>query len=363
MKHVLYGAEISYFTGKARSYLRWKGIDFEERPADRAFFKEVCLPRLGRPIIPVLITPEDEAIQDTTLITDHFEEAVPEPTFTPSKPVQLLVARLLELYADDWLLLPAMHYRWNYDADVTMLEFGMNLAPEAPLEQQREAGIKAAGPFAGSLPALGVHEHNQEAIETSFLALLGELDAHFRQHPFLLGGRPSLADFAFIGPFYAHLFRDATSGALMRREALTVARWVERMMAPSGQALGTFLPDDEIAPTLEPILKRMMREHMPCLADTQGAMEAWKQGHTGEPPPRAVGMHDFELEGVTAPRAIRTYGSWLHQRARSVYDAMADDDRARADALLDRCGGALFAQTTIDVPLRLDNCHLQWQES
>ena len=31
--YTLYGAEVSYFTGKARAYLDWRGADYEEKPA------------------------------------------------------------------------------------------------------------------------------------------------------------------------------------------------------------------------------------------------------------------------------------------------------------------------------------------
>jgi len=59
-KHILYGGELSYFTGKARAYLRWKGVDFEERPATTKIYQEIIVPRVGYAMIPLLITPEDK---------------------------------------------------------------------------------------------------------------------------------------------------------------------------------------------------------------------------------------------------------------------------------------------------------------
>lgn len=38
--YLLYGSEMSYFSGKARAYLRWKGIDFEERNSDEKFYNQ-----------------------------------------------------------------------------------------------------------------------------------------------------------------------------------------------------------------------------------------------------------------------------------------------------------------------------------
>lgn len=72
--YLLDGSEMFYFSGKARAYLRWKGIDFEERNSDEKFYNEVCIPRIGYPMIPLVITPDDQTIQNTTLIMDYFEQ-------------------------------------------------------------------------------------------------------------------------------------------------------------------------------------------------------------------------------------------------------------------------------------------------
>ena len=85
------------------------------------------------------------------------------------------------------------------------------------------------------------------AIEQSYRRLLGELDAHFRDHDFLFGGRPSIGDFGLIGPMYAHLYRDPYPGKLMRETAPNVAAWVERMQSPE-PVDGDFLADDGFPP-------------------------------------------------------------------------------------------------------------------
>jgi hypothetical protein len=46
----------------------------------------------------------------------------------------------------------------------------------------------------------------------------------------MLGGRPTLADFAMMGPLYAHLFRDPVPGKLVRTRAPLVGSWIERVM-------------------------------------------------------------------------------------------------------------------------------------
>ncbi|MEM9817290.1 MAG: hypothetical protein AAF827_12930 [Cyanobacteria bacterium P01_D01_bin.6] len=77
------------------------------------------------------------------------------------------MARLIELYADEWLLIPAMHYRWEYDADAIITEFDLNMMPGMSVEEQRKAEEDLAFAFSGSGPILGIHEHTKAAVEQS----------------------------------------------------------------------------------------------------------------------------------------------------------------------------------------------------
>ena len=57
----LIGHEFSLYSGKARAYLRHKQIPFVESstPEDRALINE----RVGRRVIPVVITPDGDCVQ------------------------------------------------------------------------------------------------------------------------------------------------------------------------------------------------------------------------------------------------------------------------------------------------------------
>ena len=66
------------------------------------------------------------------------------------------------------------------------------------------------------LPVLGVTAETAPAIEASYEALLGILEQHFASHPYLLGGRPSIADFGLMAPLFAHLSRDPVPSNLMK---------------------------------------------------------------------------------------------------------------------------------------------------
>lgn len=203
-RYTLYGGEISYFTGKLRAYLRWKGIAHEEVQAEARVYREIIVPRVGFPVIPVLETPAGETLQDTTDIIDELERRTAGPAVYPSTPLQRLVALLLEVYGDEWLVIPAMHYRWHHNREWAIREFGALNAPDATAEEQYAIGAKRAEPFAHAAVLLGAQPHMHEAIETSYEALLRELDTHFAALPYLLGTRPSIGDLGLVGPLYAH---------------------------------------------------------------------------------------------------------------------------------------------------------------
>jgi len=113
----LLGAPLSLYSGKARGYLRWKNVPYREVLSTREVYETQILPRLGYGMVPVLITPDGETVQDTTDIIDYLEAHQPGPSVYPQGPVQKLAALIFELFGDEWLLIAAMHYRWAYNED------------------------------------------------------------------------------------------------------------------------------------------------------------------------------------------------------------------------------------------------------
>lgn len=337
--YTLYGGDISYYTGKALSYLRYKGIPFDYLQATRDVYKEVIVPSVGWPVIPVVRTPEGDILQDTSDIIDQLEVRFPDQPIFPAGPRQRVIALLLEVYGDEWLKLPAMHYRWNHNLDWIIREFGRLSAPQLDEAGQREVGERTCRPFRGSLPMLGVTENTFHAVEASYEALLGELDAHFAQHDFLFGSRPSIGDYGLIGPLYAHQYRDPASGALMDRLAPHLVKWVLRMMTPEPLS-GEFLADDEVPETIVPIVRRMMRELQPVALDTMTAVAQWASEHPDEMElPRGIGMHTFTLEAglpgeAREQRAILPFLQWMWQRPLDAYAALDTEAQAAVNVWL-----------------------------
>jgi glutathione S-transferase len=339
-KHILYGAEFSLYSGKARCYLRYKQIPFDEVLSSLSVYKETIIPNTGVRFIPVVKTPAGCYLQDTSHIIDSLEKSFPMHSVMPDTPNQRLAALLLELYGDEWLLMPAMHYRWNFDNFPFIFdEFGRSLFPRWPGFVRRILGKRIGARFRGFLPMLGITDANRSALEAWYEKdFLKALDRHFEDHDFLFGGRPSIGDFGLIGPLYAHLYRDPYPGSLMRREAPNVAAWVERMLQPT-EPYGEWLADDEVPETLTPIFERMFAEHWPVLTATAARLEQWATENKGPEVPRKIGEHRFSIGGIEESRAVLPGSLWKMQRPLDCYASLSDNVKQQADAFLERVGG------------------------
>lgn len=335
-----HAAEISYFSAKVRPALRAKGIHYLEVVPD---YRGVILPRTGYSFIPIVITPEDETWQDTSTILDNLEAREPTPALYPTTPVQRTIAYLIELYADEFMILPAMHYRWSFPESVAKAR-----ADFAAMSPEPAAATKFATRMQGTLPFLGVTPATIPAVEAHLRDLLDALSAHFAVHPYLLGDRMSLADCALMGPLYAHLYLDAVPGRLLRETAPAVGNWIERMNRPDPdvQAAATWLPDDALAPTLQPILRLIGSDALPLVLAGVAAFEEWVDGQPADlvEPPRGVGGHATTLRGVPMDRFTSSYTSWMVQRPLDAYRALDAAGRAAVDHAVAGTGcEALFA--------------------
>jgi glutathione S-transferase len=342
----LYGSEVSYFTGKVRPAFRIKRVPHVEVLATPRVYREVIRARTGLQFIPVVVTPEDDAWQDTSDILDRLEERFPEPALVPATPAQRIAAFLWELYSDEFLILPAMHYRWNFADSIAKAR-----ADFASTNGDPVAAGKFADRMSGVLPGIGVLLETVPAIEAHLAELLADLERHFATHPYLLGGRPSIADCALIGPFYAHLYLDAAPGRLLREVAPLTCHWIERMNHPDPDEGGAWLDDDALAETLRPILARIGADASAYVLDTVRAYESWADTRPADAtePPRATGFHQTTLRGVEFGRYTSPYTLWMLQRVTDSYRALTAAEKASVDRA--------FAGTGCDAFFRYEPRH------
>ena len=99
----IHGIELSPYSVKVRSYFRYKGIPHRWIPrsldADGEYQKYQKLP-----LVPLVVTPDNKGIQDSTPIIEYVEAGHPEPSIHPADPAVKFVSALLEEFGDERLL-------------------------------------------------------------------------------------------------------------------------------------------------------------------------------------------------------------------------------------------------------------------
>lgn len=353
----LYGMSHSLYTGKARSYLIKQHADFEEVSAGHPEFREHVMPQIGRWIIPVLQAADGTVIQDGSAIIDWYEshESPRLPAY-PQTPRQRIVALIFELFGGEGLVRPAMHYRWNFDADNKAFiedQFGLFAMPHLPVAERASIIENATGRMRQAGRNFGVVPDTFAAIEAAYLELLDELNAHFSRYPYLLGGAPTIGDYGLIAPLYAHLGRDPHPAQLMQQRAPAVYRWTERMNA-SGADVPEFVDraevlfaGDEIPDTLQVLLTRVAKDYLPEIAAFIGFQNDWLAQQSdiqpgdpvgGERLQRGIGMCDFDWRGHNIQAAVMPYRTYLLQRVQDAFDALPTPDQASVVTLLQGAG-------------------------
>src|SRR5262249_6997551 len=250
-------------------------------------------------------------------------------------PVQRLVCYLVELYADEFLILPGLHYRWSFPESETRARQDFAIMTGDPRRANRFADqVKTFAQLIGVRPETG------PAIEAHTRELLASLEAIFETQRYLLGGRPSLADCALMGPLYAHLYMDAVPARLLRETAPLTCQWIERMNHPDPDGFGAWLAGDAPAPPLRRLLELIGRDAIPLVLDTVRACDAWADGATpgAEELPRGVGMHRTALRGVDFERFTLSYTLWMVQRVQAAHMALDVGGRTAVRSVLTGTG-------------------------
>lgn len=322
----LYGAELSPYSVKVRSYLRFKALPFEW--LQRSVARQEEFSRYAKqPLVPVLVDADDTALQDSTPMIEALEREFAEPSLTPGDPALAFVAALLEDYADEWLNKAMFHYRWTYPEDQEsasrrIVEFLFE-GVEAPEGMQESVRAR----MTGRLHHVGSSTETAPIIEGSFNRALTLVDRLLGKRPYLFGGRPSLADFGLACQF-GQLLSDPTPGAIMRGQAPNVVRWIERMENPKIE--GEFATLAGVRDVLGELLR----------VEVAGAYLAWASANA-----QAVAN---DARGVSVDIAGHIF---TQKPQRYAAKALAELKRKRA-AVDDTALAALLEETGCDAHLR-----------
>jgi glutathione S-transferase len=320
----VYGSKISYFTGKLEGYLRYKEIPYEFLPMT-PWVRARVGKHTGTTQMPAVELPDGRWLTDTTPTIAWLETQHGGPAVIPPEPVQGFFAGLLEDFADEWLWRPALHYRWSYRGDALLLSRRIvdEMMPRVPLPgavkrwgirlRQRTRYVRGDG----ITPATRAH------VEGVYLRTLDALGAVFASRPYLLGERPTLADFGFFASLFRHFGLDPTPAALMLERAPAVFEWTARLWnARASRVCGPLvagIPDD-----LAPLLREIGGAYLPYLAANA---EAWRA---------RVRHFDLALPGVRYRLPVSRYRVWcleqLQRHARALAPAAREAVQKRLEA-------------------------------
>jgi len=259
--YLIYGSKPSPYSVKVRAYFRYKRIPHNW--IIRGYETNQDFKKLAKiAIVPLVVTPEKKVIQDSTPIIQLMESRFQERSIIPKEEHTAFIARLLEEYADEWLVKPMFHSRWKYEED------------------QWDAAMRIAEPFlpswANKIPIFNRLAHKQVAsiirkrqinrlwvtssntntesqIEESFVDFLEHAEQHLQSRPYFFGLRPSIADFGIYGQLY-QAWSDPTLKKVIESSYAKTLEWINLMQHPDDK--GDFEPWENLKQTLMPILTK-----------------------------------------------------------------------------------------------------------
>ena len=357
----LWGPISSFYSGKARAYLIKKGLRFcDLNPSHPRYVAEV-VPRIGHFALPVVEFSDGRLIQDSTEIILHFEGQGLAPALIPETPLQNAVAWVLGCFGSEAMWKLGLHYRWTYlEQHRKFIEdaFGRPLSLARTWAGRQADALPLMAQFAGKLTELGVNESTIPGMEVGYEVLLDRMNEHFFHFPYLMGSLPTLADFGFIAPFFAHLSRDPYPSNHMKLRAPNVFRWTERMLeqgfadAEFPDLMPEFLPGDVVPETTVAVLEVLFQEFSAEFIAMMASFNGWCAAHPHAPagtviqaPNEAGTTHpstswiEFDVRGVRHRRRDSVDIVYHLQRVYDVIDALDVEARAGFDAIIARTGG------------------------
>jgi glutathione S-transferase len=260
----VYGMSQSYFTRKLTGYLDYKGIPYLLR---RFVGGNREARDMGWPgAMPVVKTPDGQFMWDTTAMIHHLESRFPEPTVLPNGSVLGFINYVLEDALDEWFYRPAVGSRWFYEENHRV--GGWELARDATHELRLScddayAVVKAH--VTATCEPFGVTAGNidlwiGEILRPWFRAL----GAHLSAQPFLLGGRPALADFALFGGNAAHFINDPLCRRWVDGDAPPIVVHTHTLMEPEDAQFTDWMTD--VPDTMIAILTQLGRSYLPWVS-------------------------------------------------------------------------------------------------
>lgn len=328
----IFQTQMSPYSHKVMTYMNYKGIPYKRIHANQMDISW-AINNVGQSIVPALITPNDQIMQDSTPILEYFEKQYPQPAAIPNSPLLSFLMWLLEDFADEYLQRLQMHTRWgnNLNIQTASHKISRNFAYGVP-----KLDIKSLAPVIQARQKqndtlLGLEGDKQrQNLDQQILDLLCILDAHLEQSQFLLGNRPSMADFAFYGPLMIHLYSDPQSNHILETNAPRVCNWlltIQDLGDARGCAGQTEFGDwkdteTDLPATLIELLKFISQTYIPVGRATAKASVAREK------------RFETTVYGVKTTFGTIHYKAWAFEQIQLRYQALTSETKAKIDGVL-----------------------------
>lgn len=254
--YLLYGSVPSLFTRKLEAALKFYRAPFEFRSkASQPDVKALEL-RAGTHQIPLLQTPENGLLADTTPILEMLDHRFADRRLFPPGPLGVL-AHLVEECLDEWVARVMVHYRWHYPDSA---RFASEIISEG--DPVRAEMVRGWGPRACRATGTETAFH-QQAAEAEYVRLLDVAEAQLGETRYLMGDRPTPADCMMLGGFWAHTLHDPDPRKVVEAYPRLLA-WSASATDWDGQ--GDWAPFPETTGFARHVLAEMAGSYLPVLA-------------------------------------------------------------------------------------------------
>ena len=304
---LVHGLEVSYFTGKLEAYLRAKGLPYRLQEMDTASFRR-CARATGIAQMPQVELADGSWLTDTTQIIAYFERQLPAPAMLPADPATGFIAQLIEAFGDEWLWRPALYYRWAHASDARQLgeRLAKTMLRDVPLPLVLRRWFITQRQKQVFLRNDGINARTAPQVEQLYIDVLDTLEAILSRTPYLLGRRPTVADFGLFGSMFRHFSSDPTPARIMRERAPGVLAWVTRLWQVQPQDFSAQPLPDAMPAGLEPLARMIAVTFLPYLAANGAAHQA--------------GAASVVFDGLRA--RVNPYRVWRLARLQDAYKAL-----------------------------------------
>ena len=312
----IYGGELSYFTRKLEAAMIFYGASFEMLDKNEHDPQQIEA-RSGTHQVPVLLTPENWMIGDTTPLMRLLDDRFPARRMFPEGPLGVLV-QVVEEFFDEWIARTMVHYRWHYPESAKFASLKIAGGNAEIAERVRNWGPRACR-------ATGTDSEQQRlACEEEYRRILNAAERQLQETAFLLGDRPTAVDAVVLGGLRAHTNMDPDPKKMMV-DYPRVVEWAETR-ADEWDGAGALADFPDSTPFARSILAEMVSTYQPYVLGNRDA--------------QAAGAKAFhaEIYGEDVSYLSRPYPERSRRMILASIDILSPAERRVVEAWLDGAG-------------------------